>query len=116
MFRVGGPGAGRVDEAERLEVRVAVGAGQAGDDLAGLGVGEEEVDVEDVTRGEEGEVLPVGAIGWADVEHSAGALLHAADERRAEVRRLYFKYRRVHILCRYVPVGKVRYGVDPLGD
>ena len=98
MFRVGSPGAGRVDEAKRFEVRVTVGAGQPADDLAGIGVGEEEVDVEDVACGEEGDVLPVRAVGRADVEHAAGALLDAADQRRAEIGRPLFDHRVVHLL------------------
>jgi len=69
---VGRPGPRRVEEAERVEVRIGVGAGQFPEDLPRLRVGQEELDREDVLLGEEDDVAPVGAQDGGDV-HAAGA-------------------------------------------
>ena len=67
-LRVRRPGAGGVDEAQRVEVRVAIGGDEAADDLAGVRVGEEEVDVEEVARREERDVAAVGAERGTEVQ------------------------------------------------
>src|SRR6266568_9688568 len=78
LLRVGRPGAGGVDESQRVHVRIGRRRGQAPDDFAAARVGEEEVDVEDVACGEEGEVVAVRAERGPDVEHAALAFSRRA--------------------------------------
>src|SRR6185503_3436932 len=59
LARVGRPAAGAVDEAQRVEVRIAIGGDELADDATRLRIREEEIDVEDLARGEEGDVAAV---------------------------------------------------------
>ena len=61
------PGAGRREEAQRIEVVVVVGTRQALDDPARLRIGDVQVDAEDPASREEGEALPVGRQRRRDV-------------------------------------------------
>ena len=96
LLRIRRPGAGRIDEAKRFEVRVACRRRQPPHDLAGPRVGEEEIDVEDVACRQEGEVTTVRAVCRTEVQIAADAAL-AADDRRAERERPVLDDRVVHL-------------------
>ena len=75
---------GRVDELQAVEVRVGRRRRQLADHLAGVGVGEEEVDREEVALREEDEPFAVGRERRAEVQLPAPAFLarSAADRSR----------------------------------
>ena len=72
---VGAPGAGRGDELQAVEVGVGRRRGELADHLARRGVGQEQVDREQVPLREEDDALAVGRKGGAEVQLAAGALL-----------------------------------------
>src|SRR4051794_9064160 len=61
LSAIGRPIAGGVDEADRVEVRIARWTTELFDDLAGRCVANEEIDAEEIAAREEGEELAVGA-------------------------------------------------------
>ncbi len=99
------PGSGRLDELDALEVGIDRGRDDLLPDLARVGVGEKEIDREQVPRREEDDGLPVGTDGRGDVIRiGLGALEQGPGEL---VRRLgLLQDRRVGVLHRLVPVGR----------
>src|SRR5690349_19007698 len=88
------PIAGRVDEADRVEVRIARWSAELLDDLAGRRVADIEIDGEEIAAREEREELSVGADRRGEVvvpaaleanELSAGAIRMRATRKRRQV-------------------------------
>src|SRR5205823_13604998 len=78
---------------------------QPADDPAALRVGEEQVDVEDVSRGQECDVFAVRTVGRTEIQVAADALL-AADERLAQRERAVLDDGVIHLAAGLLPVGE----------
>ena len=104
------PIAGRVDEADRVEVRVARRTAELLDDLAGRRVADEQVDAEQISAREEREQLAVGADRRREVVVAAA---RQANELRADAVRMLATgdLRQIHRPVRRGPVLRQRIAV-----
>ena len=97
LLAVRRPGAAVLDVAQLIHVAAdAVGADLT-DHLARAGIGQEEVDVEQVALGEVDQVLTVGADLWRDVD-SPAVLLSGGDQFLADVA-VFFCSLHVGVIC-----------------